>query len=267
LPRGAGIAAASAFLLASIAFGTVRGDHMTEVAEQLRDVRDALANAAGFRITAIAFAGQRNLSREEILGIAGITGRSSLLFLDATDVRARLKANPWIADATVLKLYPGRLNIAVTERNAFALWQKDGKVAVISSDGAIVDPAIAPAFAKLPMVVGVGAETRAKAFLTELEKYPLIRNQMRAAVLVAERRWNVMLNNGIDVRLPEEGVDTALATLVKLDQDDKLLSRDIAAVDLRLPDRVSVQLSDEAAAARLDALNKEKKAKKKAGAA
>ena len=45
--------------------------------------------------------------------IAGVTGRSSLLFLDADEARARLKANPWIADATVLKLYPDRLHITV----------------------------------------------------------------------------------------------------------------------------------------------------------
>jgi cell division protein FtsQ len=252
--------------LASVAFGTVRGGHWPEVADQLREFRDGLANAAGFRITSIAFAGQHHLTRDEILAIAGITPHSSLLFLDPAEVRARLKANPWIADAAVLKLYPGRLRIAITERTAFALWQRDGKVAVISADGAIVDSTILPPFTKLPLVVGVGAETRAKRFLAMLDKYPLVRDQMRAAVLVAERRWNVILNNGIDVRLPEEDADAALALLVKLDHDDSLLSRDITAVDLRLPDRVTVQLSDEAAAARAEAL-KSKYFKKKGGAA
>ena len=62
------------------------------------------------------------------------------------------------------------------------------------------------------------------------------------------------------------GSEQALDTLVKLDRDNKILSRDIAAIDLRLPDRVTVRLSDEAAAARLDAL-KAKNAKKKGGAA
>ena len=205
---------------------------------------------AGFRITSIALAGQRRLTREEILDTAGITGRSSLLFLDAAEARARLKANPWIAEATVLKLYPGRLHIAVTERDAFALWQRDGKVEVIADDGTVVEPYAGQHFAKLPLVVGVGAETRAKDFLALLDKYPAIRDQLHAAVLVAERRWNVMLKNGIDVRLPEAEVEQALDTLVKLDRDNKILSRDIAAIDLRLPDRVTVQLSDEAAAAR-----------------
>jgi cell division protein FtsQ len=102
--------------------------------------------------------------------------------------------------------------------------------------------------------------------LALLDKYPLVRDKLQAAVLVAERRWNLALSNGIDVRLPEAGVEQALDLLLKLDHDDKILTRDITAIDLRLPDRVTVQLSEEAAAARAEAL-KGKAVKKKGGAA
>jgi cell division protein FtsQ len=266
LPRGAGIAAAVLLVVGSIAFGVVRGGHITEFADQLRDGRDAIANAVGFRITTIALSGVRQLSGDAILAAAGVTARSSLPFLDAGEVRTRLKANPWIADATVLKLYPGRLNMAITERNAFALWQKDGKVSVIAADGTAVEPYDGLRFADLPLVVGAGAAARAKDFLTLLDQYPLVREQFHAAVLIAERRWDVVLNNGIEVKLPEEGAAQALDTLLKLDRDDKILTRDIATIDLRLPDRVTVQLSDEAAATRAEAM-KSKTVKKKAGAA
>jgi cell division protein FtsQ len=266
LPRGTGVAAAGLFLAASAAFGVVRGGHVPAMIDELRDWRDAAANAAGFRITSIAMAGQNELTREEVLTIAGITGRTSLLFLDAADARTRLLANPWIAEANVLKLYPSRLHMTVTERQAFALWQKDGKVSVIAGDGTIVEPFVNQRFAKLPLVVGIGAETRAKDIVGLLDKYPLLRNQMHAAVLVAERRWNIVLTNGIEVRLPEIDAEQALDTVVQLDRDNKLLSRDIAMVDLRLSDRVTVRLSDDAAAARLEVL-KAKNAKKKGGAA
>jgi cell division protein FtsQ len=255
-----------ALILGSIAYGTVRGGHLPDVVAELRDFRDSVANRAGFRITSIALAGERRLTREDILAIAGISARSSLLFLDAGEARTRLKANPWIADATVLKLYPGRLHIAVTERDAFALWQRNGKVEVIADDGTVVEAFAGQMLAKLPLVVGVGAETRAKDFVATLDKYPAIRDQLQAAVLVAERRWNLMLKNGIDVRLPETGIEQALDTLLKLDRDDKILSRDIAAIDLRLADRVTVRLSEDAAASRLEAI-KAKAPKKKGGAA
>jgi len=264
IPRGAGTLAAVALIAASVAYGCVRGGHVDALIVQFKDARDALANAAGFNISSIALAGQAQLTREQILATAGVTGRTSLLFLNADDARVRLKANPWIADATVLKLYPDRLHISVTERKAYALWQKDGRVSVIARDGTVLESFVDPQFARLPLVVGQGAAPRAAEFLALMERYPAIRDQARAYVLVAERRWNLKLKNGLDVRLPEAQPERAIETLIALDRDKKLISRDIVAIDLRLADRVTVRLSDAAAQARDEAL-KDKKTKRKAG--
>jgi cell division protein FtsQ len=266
LPRRSGLIASILLIAASLGYGVVKGGHLPEIAGGIADLRDAGANALGFRIAAIALEGQKQVSREEILSTAGVTGRSSLLFLDADAARQKLKTNPWIADATVLKLYPDRLQMQVTERQAFALWQKDGRVAVIADDGTVLEPYVARRFTGLPLVVGTGAQTRAKEFLALIARYPEIRDSVKAAVLIAERRWNLRLKNGIDVRLPEADIDRAFDTLVTLDQEKKLLSRDITAIDLRLPDRVTVRLSDGAAQARDEAL-KPKAAKRKGGAA
>ena len=149
----------------------------------------------------------------------------------------------------------------ITERQAFALWQKDGRVSVIAADGTVLEPFVEDRYLGLPLVVGKGAERPAKDFLAVIDRYPDIRSALRASILVAERRWNLRLNNGIDVRLPETDVEQALDRLVALDRDKKLLSRDIIAVDLRLPDRVTVRLSDAAAQARDDALKDKKKKK------
>jgi cell division protein FtsQ len=259
LPRGAGAAATALFILVSGFYGAVKGGQIHIVAGQLKELRDAAGNSLGFRIAAVALSGQKQVTGEEILTSAGVTGRSSLLFLDAADMRARLKDNPWIADATVLKLYPDRLQIGVTERQAFALWQKDGRVSVIADDGTVLEHFVVPRFLKLPLVVGRGAQTKAKDFLTLLDRYPEIRGSVRASILIAERRWNLRLKNGIDVRLPEGDVERALDTLIALDRDRKVLSRDITAIDLRFADRVTVRLSDAAAQAREDTLKKMKR--------
>ena len=88
--------------------------------------------------------------------------------------------------------------------------------------------------------------------------YPEISAQVRAFVLIGERRWNLRLKSGLDIRLPEDGIGPALERLVGLGREAKLISRDLAIIDLRLPDRVTVRLSAAAAQARSDAL-KEKK--------
>jgi cell division protein FtsQ len=262
LPRRFGLGATLFILLASLALGAVKGNHVDEIVSTLSDARNAAANAVGFRITHVAITGRKQLTQDEVLAIGGVTGRSSLLFLDAATVRDKLKASSWIADATVLKLYPGQLQIDIIERKAFALWQENGTLSVIAEDGAVLEPWVSRRFTSLPLVVGKGAETRAKDFLELLAQYPQVRSAVKAMVFVGERRWNLRLTDGLDVRLPETGVEKALAQLSKLDQEDHLFSRDITAIDLRLPDRITVRLSDDAAKAREDLL-KDKKPKRK----
>ena len=262
LPSGIGIAGSVLLLAGALGYGVVKVQHVPDLVTWFKDARDLAANSVGFRIAAISLTGSKEVSREEILTTAGVTGRASLLFLDADAARTRLMANPWIGDAAVLKLYPDRLQITVTERQAFAIWQKDGRVSVIAADGTVLEPFVERRYVGLPLVVGKGAERSAKDFLAVIDRYPDIRAQLRASILVAERRWNLRLANGIDVRLPETDVASALDRLVALDRDKKLLSRDIAMVDLRLADRVSVRLSDAAAQARDEALAANKKKKR-----
>ena len=261
VPRFSGAAAGLVFLVGAATYGVVKGEHVPAILSAIKDTADAGANALGMRIATVSLSGQRQVSREEIFAAAGVTDHSSLLFLDVADARAKLEAIPWIAEATVRKLYPDRLQITVTEREPFALWQQQGKVKVIAADGTVLSEKVEPRLASLSFVVGNGAAARARDFLAVLDKYPSIRDSVRASIYVAERRWNLKLKNGIDVRLPETNIEGALATLVRLDREKNLLSRDITAVDLRLADRLTVRLSDAVAQAREEAIKKNTKKK------
>ena len=263
LPKRSGIAATALLLLGSAGLGIVKGGHAEELSAAVSDARNAAANYLGFRITAVAINGRKQLTQDEVLASGGVNGRSSLLFLDATVVRDKLKGNPWIADATVLKLYPGRLQIDIVERSPFALWQQDGRLSVIADDGAVLEPYLSRRFISLPLVVGKGAETHARDFLALLGQYPQVRSTTKAAVFVGERRWNLRLKDGLDIRLLVFVVAIALASLSRLDQEEHLFSRDIVAIDMRLPDRLTVQLSEDAAKAREELFKKQPK--KKAG--
>src|SRR5260370_21651036 len=116
----------------------------------LKDGRDAGANPLGFRIAAVSFSGEKHVSRAEILAAAGVTGRTSLLFLDVEAARARLKTMPWIAEATVRKLFPDRLQIRVREREPFALWQGRGRLPPHAPPRTLMRAPDHPAFPPLP---------------------------------------------------------------------------------------------------------------------
>src|SRR5277367_3241395 len=261
VPRRAGLAATVLMLLGATGYGIVRGGHFDDFAAAVGNARNAFANSAGFRITTVAINGRKQLSQDEVLAIGGVNGRSSLLFLDALAVRDQLKANPWIADATVIKYYPGGLQIDIVERSAYAMWQQDGRLSVIAEDGAVLEPYVTRRFVSLPLVVGKGAETHARDFLALLARYPQVNSVTKAAIYIGERRWNLRTKDGLDIRLPENDVGNALAALSKLDKEDHLFSRDIVAIDMRLADRLTVQLSDAAAKAREDQIKKTTKKK------
>lgn len=262
IPRGSGSSAASLLILGSVSYGVVKGGHGPQLIENVQILCDAAANAVGFRISEIALAGERELDRDDILILAGITDHSSLLFLDASRTRARLMTNPWIAEATVLKLYPDRLRIEIKERKPFALWQKDGRMSLIAADGTVLESAVPARFSGLPLVVGKGAEQGAQDFLALVARYPVIARLTEASVLVAERRWNLRLKDGVEIMLPESDAERALRLLVDLDRNSKLLSRDVVIIDLRLRDRITVRQSDAAATARDQSLKDAEKAKK-----
>ena len=262
--RGGGVAVTLLIVAASAGYGVIKGGHTAEIVSAFKNARDMAGNAEGFRITSIAFTGNKHLNREEILSRAGVTGNTSLLFFDVADARTQLMADPRIGDATLLKLYPDRLQITITERKPYALWQSNGRVSVIANDGMVLEPYVSQPFVELPLLVGKGAEMRAREFLALLDQYPDVRANVQASVLIAERRWNLRLKNGLDVKLPETDVAPALEKLAALDRNQQLTNRDITTVDLRLPDRVTVRLSDDAAKAR-EATAKEKAKPKKGG--
>ena len=119
---------------------------------------------------------------------------------------AGLRLKDWIASASVLRQFPNRLHIEVVERVPFALWQIKGKFHVIDRDGETLSRFAVSDNMDLPIVVGEGAQKQALRLINDLEAWPDLKSQVRAAALVAERRWTLYLFNGIKVLLPEKRV-------------------------------------------------------------
>ena len=107
VPRGLGSSAAALLLLASVCYGVVRGGHVAEIAAQVQDLCDEAANAAGFGITEVALDRRaRSQPRATFSRSPASPATPRCCSSMPATARARLLTNPWIADATVLKLYP-----------------------------------------------------------------------------------------------------------------------------------------------------------------
>ena len=242
---------ATLLLFASVGFaGFVQNGGYANLVAREGQPWDIAARAFGFDISAVTITGQARLTESELLAASGVAPQQSLPFLDAGQVRDRLLAIPLIKNARVMKLYPNRLVVAIEERMPHALWQRDGRVAVVSEDGVAIDELRDNRYLGLPFVVGDGAQKRLPEFSLLMKTAGDLAQRVKAGVLVAGRRWDLQMTNGVMVKLPEQDPASAVATLTRLQRDAHLLDKDIMSVDFRTPDRVTVRLTEESAASR-----------------
>lgn len=253
LPRRWGVYACAGLyaLAASVAIGYSGG--FGAVASGAASGLRAGVAAVTPAITDLAMTGVPASRQVDVLLAVGAAPGDPALLLDTGAARAAVKTLPWVAEARVRRVLPGRIEISVTAREPYAIWQRDGALSVIDREGVVIETARGTDFARLPLVVGTGANGHAHGILAMLDRAPELKTRVRAAVRVADRRWNLRLYNGIDVRLPEHGAGEAIAELASLDARHGLLNRDIVSVDMRLADRLTMRLSDEAATRRFGA--------------
>lgn len=259
VPRGLGTALVLAFFSGVGIAGFILGGHGEAFRATYGEPRHAIARALGLGIDRVTITGLQELHEGEILAAADIDSKKSLVFLDVGEVRRRLEAVPLIREASVRKLYPDELAITLSERQPAALFQHDGNLFVVAADGTVIDQVTDERFAQLPFVVGDGANTRSAEYIALLEAAGTLRPRIRAGMLVAGRRWNLKLDNGVDVKLPELGAREALARFALLEREHRISEKDILSVDLRQPDRIVMRQSVEAAAARAETLKKKGK--------
>jgi len=258
-PLGAEIALTLMVLIAAAGYGSIRGGQLQTFVASHGSVGDVAARTLGFGVDIVTVSGASHMTESRILSIAGISARNSLPFFNVAEAKARLEADPLVKQASVRKLYPNQIVIDIVERTPFAVWQKDGQVKAIAADGAPIDDVIDSRYAGLPFVVGEGANARAREFAVLLGAMEELKPRVEAGVLIGGRRWNLKLRNGVDVKLPEDDPEAAVAKLLKLQREQRILDKDVLALDFRAPDRVFVRLTQESAAAWADAHAPKKK--------
>ena len=202
---------------------------------------DALPRLPGFTIQDVTVEGRTIVSREAVMAALDVRRGDPLLQFDAGAARRRLESIEWVEEAVIERRLPDAIYVRIKERSAVALWQRAKDFVLIDRQGRAVRTVDANLYGYLPLIVGPGAPEKITDLFLLLVEEPDIGKRVRAAVWVGGRRWTLTLDNGLEIMLPEEDAAAALKRLAALDRSDKLLSRDLASIDLRLPDRLFVR--------------------------
>jgi cell division protein FtsQ len=205
----------------------------------------AVSAKTGFRVENVEVVGRSQTDPKALLAAAGLSRGDPILAFSPTEARRRIENLPWVESAAVERRLPDTVAITIVERKPIALWQHSEKISLIDAAGAVLGTVSIETAPNLPLVVGGDAPAHASELLQLLAAYPEIGKRVQASSWIGSRRWDLKLDNGVDVRLPETGVAEAMKQLAEAEASSRLLERDVVAVDLRLGGKMIVRLAHE----------------------
>lgn len=209
---------------------------------------ERLARFAGFGIDEVTLEGYRMSFDSEIFEALDLANVKTFAALDPAAVKARIERLPWIDTAELSRVYPGRLEVRVTERTPYALWTRGDRRYLIDKTGRVLAAVSGESLPDLPRFAGEGAAAEAASLIETVSRYPEIAGRLAEAERVSERRWTLRLNNGATLVLP---ADNEVGALQELSRDPELLAVVTAGgrqLDFRGPGRVAIRTEDTARA-------------------
>ncbi len=245
--------------LSTYAFGTVTagavmvavaawmGGSLASIDERVQSGWDATAEAAGLTIAEISIEGLDPRTKADVLNALSIKVGDNMFRADPFKIKQEIEAEVRnLADVQVLRQWPNDVWIIADTRKPLALWQTDGAWTVVDQSGTPIMDSVDPAeHVDLPRVVGPAGGYAAPILIKELKLHPEIAERMVAAMRVGERRWDIRLESGLEISLPEDArMDEALLAVFDLNEATGVLdqSSDVTRIDARDPERFAVGL-------------------------
>ena len=217
------------------------GGYVQRAVRTVNGTATAVAGYAGLSLSKLHRSGESRVPAQTILAATGFKPGQSIFDADLRMARARLLQISWVADAVVERRYPDSVSVRIVEKQPFALWKSAKGLYVIERTGKPIVKATLAEFPKLP--VFAGDPPKGGADLVEaISAQRAVAARLRIMQRVGQRRWNLILDDGVVVKLPETGWKKQLGVLEHLIVDKGVLERDIRGIDLRSKDNFFFQL-------------------------
>jgi Cell division septal protein len=210
--------------------------------EKLGQFEDYLAREHDMKLQKILVAGRRGLDQDEILDLMGVIENEPMLRLDLHAIRDRLLTHPVIREVSVRYVEPDTLLVTLEERLPMGVWIDGGLPKLFSHDGHELG-VMEVDHEDLPRFAGPGAPEAASELMNMLLDYPEIGKRLSLAIRIGHRRWNLRLDSGLEILLPEARMAEALARITSMQEEEAILDRDLSSIDARLDDRWFLKLS------------------------
>ncbi len=204
-------------------------------------------NDEGFVVSEAFTLGRERSDPKQIIRILEPYQMQSILLVDTVAIQRQLESLPWVRTASVKRSFPNELRIDLDEYRPIARWFDGRSERLLDGDGTVIDVEATAEFAHLPRVAGRGARDRLDEVWRLFELEPQLAARVTGATLVGQRRWNLELDNMVEVRLPSDDPEAAIRELARFEREERVLNRAVSAIDLRNPGWFVMQPIDDRA--------------------
>ena len=201
-----------------------------------------ISNITGLVVKEVIVEGRTKTNKTELLAALQISEGDSILPLNINEIRERINKLPWIKSVRVERHFPDKISLSLVERVPLARWQKNRQLSLIDMEGDIIPRVDLARFLHLPIIIGENAPKLARQILKILSKEPHLFRRVRSVTLVSDRRWDVRLDNQIDVNLPEKNPQKAWAHLATVEHGHSILGSEVQGIDMRLENQLIIKL-------------------------
>lgn len=219
-------------------------DRREQITTAVAEARNALETRPEFMVNLMAVDGAGHDVAKAIRDIIPIEFPVTSFDLDLEQIRLTIAGLDPVKEVSVRIRPGGVLQVDVIEREPVVLWRTHAGLQVLDATGVHVTPSAGRGeWPSLPLIAGVGADQHVDEALNLIRAATPLGNRLRGIVRIGERRWDVVLDRGQRVLLPETGSVQALEWVIALSQAQDVLARDLAAVDMRLAARPTIRMN------------------------
>ena len=217
------------------------------LATRIADLRTSIEHRPEFMVADYRITGANVSLAAAISDLIEVEFPISSFDLDLTELHAEVTDLTAVEGAVVRVTSDGMLEIAVTERQAVAVWRYTDGLRLLDRSGTMISMIAARSDRPgLPLIAGDGAKEHIEEAMALFAAAAPVAERVRGLVRMGERRWDMVLDRGQRILLPETEPVAALQRVIALHGAQDMLSRDIAVVDMRNGGRPTVRLASSA---------------------
>lgn len=196
---------------------------------------------AGLKLQHIKVRGRSHIEKDTLLTSLNLELDVPIFSINLHQVYSHVSQIGWVKNVVIERRLPSTIYVTIEERVPLALLQNDSTHQLIDVAGVIIDGADPRDFTHLKVVSGKSAATNAAHILEALRTEPELFSEVWAINFRSGRRWDVHMKNGLEIRLPETNPIQAWSRLAVIDREQAITSRDLAVIDLRMPQQLIIE--------------------------